>query len=245
MKNLREDGRSQRGKRFFASIFLLAVFGLMTRANGQQPCVITNDTEPFAIVLIGQDTNSWATITWQSCTDHVYVVLSTDSLDASQVAWSPVAWMRGADQQTAWTDQSAAGVAQRFYKIERLMELGDGDGDGIPNGWEVDNGLNPLDPADACQTSSNPWAHGLSNLQVYQNPSVLIADGYSTIGDGIPDWWKVKYGFSITDTNVAAADHDGDGVDNLTEYLQGRDPTKEAVSDTDGLVNLNVFTPLE
>jgi hypothetical protein len=171
-------------------------------------------------------------------------VYAADSLSANTL-WSPVAWMRGTDGQTSWTDQTTVGVTQRYYKARRLKQDDDEDGDLIPNGWEVDHGLNPLDPTDANQPSTNPWAHGLTNLQVYQNPSVLIADNYSTLNDGIPDWWKVKYGFSLTDPSVASADSDGDGVDNLTEYLQGRDPTKDAVADTSGLVNLNVFTPLK
>jgi T5SS/PEP-CTERM-associated repeat protein len=81
----------------------------------------------------------------------------------------------------------------------------DTDNDGIPDYWESTHGLNPNDPSDAGQASSDPEAHGLTNLQVYQNPSVLVVDGYSTLGDGVGDWWKVKYGFSLTDPTVADA----------------------------------------
>ena len=102
----------------------------------------------------------------------------------------------------------------------------DSDHDGIPDNWEMVLGLNPFDPSDANQTSTKPWAHGLTNLQVSQNPSVLLADNYSTINDGIPDWWKVTYGFSLTDTTVASGDLDGDGLTNLAEYQLGTDPTK-------------------
>jgi len=48
----------------------------------------------------------------------------------------------------------------------------------------------------------------------------------STLCDGIPDWWKVKYGFSLTDPNVAGDDPDGDGWSNLEEFLNGTDPTQ-------------------
>ena len=95
--------------------------------------------------------------------------------------------------QTALTTNGLAAVYQ-----------GDSDGDGIPDLWEIQHGLNPFNPDDANLPSVNPFAHGLGNLQVYQNQSVLIADNYSTLGDGIADWWKVKYGFSLTDTGVAA-----------------------------------------
>ncbi|MGD0061450.1 MAG: hypothetical protein ABSD58_18735, partial [Verrucomicrobiia bacterium] len=97
-------------------------------------------------------------------------------------------------------------------------------GSGIPNSWVYTYGLDPVDPNLASETNANPWAHGLTNLQVYQNPSVLIANNYSTVGDGIPDWWKVTYGFSLTDPTVAGADPNGDGLCNLVEYELGTDP---------------------
>ena len=83
----------------------------------------------------------------------------------------------------------------------------------------------PLTPAQLAATSTNTWAHGLTRLQVFQNPSVLIADNYSRMGDGIPDWWKVKYGFGLTDPTVATADPDHDGFTNLQEYKLSTDPT--------------------
>lgn len=43
-----------------------------------------------------------------------------------------------------------------------------------------------------------------------------------TAGDGIPDWWKAKYG--ITDPN---ADNDNDGWSNLQEFRNGGDPNKD------------------
>jgi hypothetical protein len=43
-----------------------------------------------------------------------------------------------------------------------------------------------------------------------------------TAGDGIPDWWKAKYG--VVDPN---ADPDGDGWSNLQEFLMGANPTND------------------
>ena len=102
-------------------------------------------------------------------------------------------------------------------------------GDGIPDWWRAEYYGNPTTTnqyACASCVDTNPWAHGLTNIQVYQNPSVLTADGYSTLSDGIPDWWKVKYGLSLTDPAVASGDLVGDGVSNLYKYLHGLDPTK-------------------
>jgi hypothetical protein len=41
--------------------------------------------------------------------------------------------------------------------------VADFDGDGIPNGWEIEKGLDPFDAADAALMTG-----GLSNLQLYQ-----------------------------------------------------------------------------
>src|SRR5262244_3165096 len=53
----------------------------------------------------------------------------------------------------------------------------------------------------------------------------------STVNDGIPDSWKIKYGFDINDPTVASADPDGDGLTNLQEYQLGTNPLNP---DTDG-----------
>jgi hypothetical protein len=112
-------------------------------------------------------------------------------------------------------------------------------GDGIPDWWRLryyGSGTTTDSYSCASCTSTNPWAHGLSNSQVYQNPSVLLADNYSTINDGIPDWWKVQYGFSLTDPSVATGDADGDGWSNLDEYLRGTNPL-QADPPVDFIVN--------
>jgi 6-phosphogluconolactonase (cycloisomerase 2 family) len=54
---------------------------------------------------------------------------------------------------------------------------------------------------------------------------------FSTVGDGIPDSWKIAHGLSITDPGVAGQDPDHDGLTNLEEYQHGTDPNN---SDTDG-----------
>jgi len=47
---------------------------------------------------------------------------------------------------------------------------------------------------------------------------------YSTARDMVPDAWKKKYNLSITDTELAAKDLDGDGFTVLQEFLAGTDP---------------------
>ena len=45
-----------------------------------------------------------------------------------------------------------------------------------------------------------------------------------TAGDGIPDDWKLRYGFDIYDPTVGSQDPDGDGFTNLQEYYAGTNP---------------------
>src|SRR5579863_3839516 len=53
----------------------------------------------------------------------------------------------------------------------------------------------------------------------------------STVGDGIPDDWKVAHGLDPNDPYLAMEDPDHDGLTNLEEYQNGTDPNNP---DTDG-----------
>jgi pectate lyase len=46
-------------------------------------------------------------------------------------------------------------------------------------------------------------------------------------GDGIPDWWELKYGLDPNDPSDAAKDGNGDGYTNIEKYLNGIDPGKK------------------
>jgi hypothetical protein len=62
---------------------------------------------------------------------------------------------------------------------------------------------------------------------------LAVAQNGDSVGDGIPDWWrKIFFGGDGTTTNApgscASCDADGDGFNNLQEYLAGTDPTTSA-----------------
>jgi hypothetical protein len=46
-------------------------------------------------------------------------------------------------------------------------------------------------------------------------------------GDGIPDWWELKYGLDPRDPSDAAKDCNGDGYTNVEKYINGLDPTRK------------------
>ncbi|MBV9125309.1 MAG: polysaccharide lyase, partial [Planctomycetes bacterium] len=55
----------------------------------------------------------------------------------------------------------------------------------------------------------------------YRGDPTLDSDG-----DGIPDWWEIKYGLDPHNPSDAARDSNGDGYSNLEKYLNGIDPGK-------------------
>jgi uncharacterized repeat protein (TIGR03803 family) len=127
------------------------------------PCTITNESAPFSVVSLTPDGSGNMVLSWQSCADHIYVVQSESSLTPTS-SWADVAWMFGTDQQTSWTDTNAVGLAQEFYQVVRANP--NTLNNGIPYGWAVTYGFDPLDPNLAFE---DPAGDCLNNLQKYQN----------------------------------------------------------------------------
>lgn len=77
---------------------------------------------------------------------------------------------------------------------------------------------------------------------VASNSLVFVVGDTDVDGDGLADWWEMQYFGNLNQT--ASGDPDGDGITNLQEYQQGRNPTKSALPDANGAVDLKVYTPL-
>lgn len=103
-------------------------------------------------------------------------------------------------------------------------EFVDSDGDGMPDAWEVANGLDWQSAADGVADADSD---GATNLQEYlsgtdpQNPD--------TDGDGLTDGDEIAGG-----TNPLSSDSDGDGLSDGDEDAAGTDPMNPD-SDGDGM----------
>ncbi len=105
----------------------------------------------------------------------------------------------------------------------------DTDGDGMPDGWEVNNDLNPNESSDADEDPDND---GLTNLEEYTSGT----DPHDEDSDngGTPDGWEVDNGFNPNNVTDDTEDADEDGLTNFEEYNENTDPN-DPDSDNDGL----------
>jgi hypothetical protein len=122
---------------------------------------------------------------------------------------------------------SLASGRDHSIALSRMNPLkGDTDDDGMPDGWEVSHGFDPLNAADASQDADND---ALSNLEEYlHNTDPRNAD---TDNDGMTDGWEVASGFNPLILDDATLDTDGDGLSDRDECLHRTNPK---VADTDG-----------
>jgi len=74
--------------------------------------------------------------------------------------------------------------------------------------------------------------------------NVMVQDAPDTDGDGMPDEWEMAYGLNPVDSSDAHQDSDGDGLDNLSEFLLSTDPTNPD-TDSDGLLDPYDTDPLD
>lgn len=142
-------------------------------------------------------------------------------------------------------DWNYAGELIGDVAFEALAEadkpfLDDSDGDGMPDWWETLYGLNPGNDRGPDGAYGDPDGDGLSNIAEFlagTNPGNWDTDGdgindyddnggglsfgeYYMDGDQIPDAWEILYGDVLSPlANDAHSDPDGDGWDNLAEYL--------------------------
>ncbi|MHA1728632.1 MAG: SBBP repeat-containing protein [Promethearchaeota archaeon] len=110
-----------------------------------------------------------------------------------------------------------------------LDAQGDEDNDGMPNLWEYQIGFNATDPDDAQWDKDDD---GLSNLSEYEYGS--DATNSDSDGDGMLDGWEISNFFNPSNSSDAENDADSDGLTNVAEYFHNTDP-HEHDTDLDGM----------
>ena len=107
-----------------------------------------------------------------------------------------------------------------------------------PTSWTSSSIVTPV-PAGATSGPVLVVVSGLASNGIAFEVEVPPVD---TDSDGLPDAWEMQY---FGNLNQGANDNpDGDALNNLQEYLQGRNPTVGTVEDSGGGVNLRLYTPL-
>jgi len=104
----------------------------------------------------------------------------------------------------------------------------DSDGDLMPNGYEIDNFLNPWDASDKHEDKDRD---GLENYWEYTNN--LAAGNWDTDGDTLPDGTEVEWGTQPDIADDLNSDTDGDGLTLGEEYENVTNPNL-GDSDSDG-----------
>jgi hypothetical protein len=82
------------------------------------------------------------------------------------------------------------------------------------------------------------WRHAGTLIGATFDDGLFFEDKIDSNEDGIPDWWAETYGFDPFGPSIAAEDEDGDGLNNLNEYLAGTHP-REVDTDRDGTSDAN------
>ncbi|MCC6142718.1 MAG: carboxypeptidase regulatory-like domain-containing protein [Candidatus Hydrogenedentes bacterium] len=138
---------------------------------------------------------------------------------------------------------------QEEFDLGTKANDSDTEDDGLPDGWEVDNSLDPLSATGDDGAQGDPDDDGLTNITEYQNDT-NPQDGDSD-GDGMPDGYELDNSLDPADAtgdNGAQGDPDADGLVNIDEFNEGTNP-QNADTDNDGLtdgeeVNVHSTNPL-
>ncbi len=102
----------------------------------------------------------------------------------------------------------------------------DTDGDGLPNTWEIQYGLDPDSAEGDDGTDGDPDNDGFSNYDEYRagsDPTEAASVPGDIDGDGLDDAWEIAHFGNLAQT--PGGDPDGDLATNLQEYGGSSDPT--------------------
>ncbi|NHK31116.1 MAG: hypothetical protein FK730_07170 [Asgard group archaeon] len=139
-------------------------------------------------------------------------------------------YLYGTDPFNPDTDGDGLTDGEEVFTYGTDPTKADTDGDLIPDKYELDNGLDPLNPADGRDDEDGD---GLTNYEEYYFGT--DPNDPDTDDDGLPDEWEVYFGTDpFSDDTDDDIDHDG--LTNLEEYNYGTDPS-DPDTDDDGFLD--------
>lgn len=155
------------------------------------------------------------------------------------------------DTEVSATVGSADSTSGGTTISESPTGIKDTDGDGMPDSWETEHGLNPNKNSDASEDADND---GLTNLEEYligTNPNNNDTDG-DGIKDAVDSTPVTVVATSLDDTDGDGIpdnldeDRDNDGIPNTWETEHGLNPDEgddaQMDSDSDGLTNSEEYS---
>ncbi len=158
-------------------------------------------------------TGKWEFLVEGEATAGLEVLLITD-LDSTN---RTMGFYRPGDADLDSDGDKLADDRERFvYKTN--PDLSDTDGDGAPDGWELQYGFNPLLYSDG---GFDHDSDGLSNADEYRNGT--YPGNSDSDADQMPDGWEVAGALNPLVDDLLG-DPDGDGITNLAEYTGGTHP---------------------
>ncbi|MCO5062115.1 MAG: dockerin type I repeat-containing protein [Kiritimatiellae bacterium] len=154
----------------------------------------------FAIAQYSRATNGLR-MSWTSDTNSYFKVYECHDLMSG--VWALTNMTLGAASETAWV--LPAPEEDPWYRFYRVVQASvtnstDEDADGMPDVWELQNGLNPV----LANGGQDADTDGLSNFQEYLNGTT--PNLYDSNTNGVPDGWDTYGG------TVIKGDVNGDGV---------------------------------
>ena len=104
-----------------------------------------------------------------------------------------------------------------------VVTTGDADNDGLPDDYEIANGLNPNDPVDAAEDQDGDGLSALEEFNLGTDPNQSDTDG-----DGLSDGEETVAGADGFITDALNRDTDGDGLSDGLEVQVGTSPIDAA-----------------
>lgn len=119
----------------------------------------------------------------------------------------------------------------RIDAVGAETHLPDSDGDGLPDGWELINSLQPFLPQGQDGADGDPDHDMVKNIREYEYGS--DPHNSDTDQDRLPDYWEIKHCLSPNDPNGEngpEGDPDRDGISNFVEMGTNGVPTLGCIS---------------